>query len=638
MSGDFRLCLLILWPLIGAGIGYQIGKKNKTARDYFADFVVIAEFLLVVAMFRSLREQGMPQLLIEGICGLNFHLKLDGFREIYGTIAAFIWMMTTLISREYFHHYHNRNRYYASVLPTLGATMGVFLSADLFTTFLFYQIISFTSFVGIAHDERDTAISAAQTYLAAELTGGCIVLMGLFRVYHLFGTLEMDAVKAGVLAMEDKGPAYAAGALLFFGFGAKAGMFPLHFWMPRAHAGSPAPISTLLSSIITKTGVFGVIVVCANIFFENRTWGIFVIVLGTFTMLLGAVRALFDVHMKRILAFSSLSQIGFILIGVGAFCYLGEENQLAVWGTILHMVNHSFLKLALYLCAAIIYMKTHTLNLNDIRGYGHGKPLLHAAYLMGALGISGIPFWNGYISKTLLHEALVEAVEEAAHLGEAAWLLKGVEILFLLAGGMTLAYMLKLYVCIFVERHPKDQEKHDALNKHYMSKLTMLALIGSAVVPPILGMLPHMFLDRIAALGQGIINPAPLEHTVHYFSFHNMQGSLISITVGILLYFLAVRRVFMKKNGEGIAEYVYLWPQWLDLEYLLYRPFIFIIIPHICGAVCSVLDRPLLAGLLRKVKIEPKWMKERARKREEKWEKKKAEETKKRMGDHNKYR
>ena len=138
MSGDFRLCILILWPLLGAGIGYRIGKKNRVARDYFADFVVIAEFLLVLAMFKALRGQGTPEFLLKGVCGLNLNLKLDGFREIYCTIAAFIWMMTTLISREYFRHYHNRNRYYAFVLPTLGATLGVFLSADLFTTFLFY--------------------------------------------------------------------------------------------------------------------------------------------------------------------------------------------------------------------------------------------------------------------------------------------------------------------------------------------------------------------------------------------------------------------------------------------------------------------------------------------------------------------
>lgn len=612
MSGDFRLVLLILWPLIGALIGYRIGKKNKEARDYFADFVVFAEFLLVLWMFGRIRSGGAEDFRLEGVCGLSFHLKLDGFREIYGTITVFIWMMITLISREYFHpsYYHHRNRYYLFVLPTLGATLGVFLSADLFTTFLFYQIISFTAFVGIAHDESDAAVAAANTYLAAEMVGGAIVLMGLLKVYGLFGTLEMDAVRAGVLAMDDRGPAYVAGAFLFFGFGAKAGMFPLHFWMPRAHSSSPAPISTLLSSIITKTGVFGVLVICGYIFVDNRIWGLFVIVLGAFTMLLGAVRALFDVYMKRILAFSSLSQIGFILIGVGAFCYLGDGNQIAVRGTLLHMVNHSFLKLVLYLSAAVIYMKTHTLHLNDIRGYGHGKPLLHIAYLMGALGISGIPFWNGYISKTLLHEGLIECLEAAHHAGEAVLLLKVVELLFLLAGGITLAYMLKLYVCIFVEHHPTDQEKHAGRNGKYMGKMTLAALMGSAVVPPLFGMFPGAFLDRIADFGQNIVNERPLAHPVEYFSFHNMEGAIISVVLGILLYFFVVRKVLMRKNAAGILEYRYFWPEWLDLEYLLYRPLIFVIVPNACEVICRILNMAVIGIIAEKIKIRPEWMKQ----------------------------
>lgn len=634
MTGDYRLCALILWPMIGALIGYQIGHKNKIARDYFADVVVITEFILLMGMFRIVFAGVTPEFRFSGMCGLNFHLRLDGFREVYCMIAAFIWVMTTLISREYFEHYHNRNRYYAFVLPTLGATLGLFMSADLFTTFLFYQIITITTFVGIAHDEKDTAVQAATTYLASEMTGGCFVLMGLIQLYHLFGTLEIDVVRECVLNMEDRGPAYVAGFLLFLGFSAKAGIFPFHFWMPRAHSGAPAPISTLLSSIITKTGLYGVILICSSIFMDNQIWGKFVLVLGTFTMLLGATRALFDIHMKRILAFSSLSQMGFILIGIGASCSLGAENLLAVRGAILHMVNHSFLKLVLYLCVAVIYMKTHTLELNDIRGYGHGKPLLHFAYLMGALGISGVPLWNGYISKTLLHEAIVECM----HLGGSSLAYEIVEVLFLLAGGMTFAYMTKLYVCLFLEKHPTDQEKHDSRNGHYMGKLATVALFLAALVPPVLGMRPYETLDKIADYGQTIMTHLTMDHAVHYFDPHVMKGAFVSIGFGVLIYFLLVRKAFMKKNGDGVMEYVYRWPQWLDLEYLVYRPFLYIIIPHICGRLCYMLDQPLIMRALRKLKVESRWMKNREKKKEEKKKENWKKATKKRMKDSNKYR
>ena len=117
MIGDYRLLILVLWPFVGACIGYLIGRKDSTYRDYFADFVVIAEFIYVLWLFPALREGGREDFLLEGFCGLNLHLRLDGFREIYGSVAAYIWMMTTLVSREYFAHYENRNRYYLFVLP-----------------------------------------------------------------------------------------------------------------------------------------------------------------------------------------------------------------------------------------------------------------------------------------------------------------------------------------------------------------------------------------------------------------------------------------------------------------------------------------------------------------------------------------
>ena len=132
---------------------------------------------------------------------------------------------------------------------------------------------------------------------------------------------------------------------MLFGFGAKAGMFPLHVWLPKAHPVAPAPASALLSGILTKTGVFGVLVVSAEIFRYDEQWGKLILCLGVITMFGGAFLAVFSIDLKRTLACSSMSQIGFILVGTGMTELLGEENALAVRGTILHMVNHSLIKL-----------------------------------------------------------------------------------------------------------------------------------------------------------------------------------------------------------------------------------------------------------------------------------------------------
>ena len=530
---------------------------------------------------------------VPGFCGNGMSFTVDGFRLVYLCIAVLMWGVSGVFSLEYIAHYKNRRRYYIFFWATFAATVGVFLSADLFTTFIFFEIMSFTSYVWVAFDEKDESLKAGQTYLAVAVIGGMVMLMGLFLLYDLLGTLRIDEIGAAARQVLSSGngaghafsPAvqlYLAGGLLLFGFGAKAGCFPLHIWLPKAHPVAPAPASALLSGILTKTGVFGVLVVSCYLFPADRPWGMLVACLGFVTMFLGALLALFSVNLKRTLACSSVSQIGFILTGVGMSCLLraaGEGNALAVRGTLLHMVNHSLIKLVLFLCAGAVFMNLHQLDLNDIRGFGRKKPALLFCFLMGALGIGGIPLWDGYVSKTLLHEAIVE-------FGGPAWM----EGTFLLTGGMTVAYMMKLFAALFVEKHPERQAEFDGMQGSYMTPLSRFALVGAAVILPVLGMVPGITMDRIADFGQPFLQGSELGHPVSYFSFGNLKGAMISVGIGLVLYAVVVRGVLMDRQGR----YVDRWPSWLDLENLVYRPVVEVALPGICGAVCGCLDKYLV--------------------------------------------
>ena len=598
-------------------------------------------------------------LVIPAFCGMGMHLRLDGFRIIYVLIAIVMWAVCGLFSLEYMRHYGNRRRYYAFFWITFLATAGVFLSADLYTTFIFFEIMSFTSYVWVAFDERKESLRAAETYLAVAVIGGLVMLMGLFLLYDMTGTLEMDGLGRaveevlsgnGVYGSGGTGRLYAAGGLLLFGFGAKAGCFPLHIWLPKAHPVAPAPASALLSGILTKAGVFGIVVVSCVMFGTDGNWGLLVAVLGFITMFLGALLALFSVNLKRTLACSSVSQIGFILTGIGMCCLLksaGQGNGLAVRGTFLHMVNHSMFKLVLFLCAGVVFMNLHQLDLNDIRGFGRKKPALLFCFLMGALGISGIPMWSGYVSKTLLHEGIVEYGEMLARgMGPASGSLigsagggvhpaggiygisavlgapavwKAAEWLFLLTGGMTLAYMLKLFIALFVDRHPVRQQEFDAMSSGYMNPVSRTVLCICAAVIPVFGSCPHLFMDRAADLGQGFFQGDLLGHKVPYFAAGNLNGADITIGIGIVLYMAVVRGLLMEKaesggqaegrwdNGGSSSEvngkvcglylyrYVDRWPKWLDLEELIYRPILAVALPGIFGAVFRFVDRYLVS-------------------------------------------
>lgn len=529
---------------------------------------------------------------ISNICDFGLNFRLDGFRVLYACVATFMWLMSMTYSTEYMAHYANKARYYIFSVLTYVATIGVFLSADLMTTFLFFEIMSFTSYVWVVQDERKESLRAGETYLAIAVMGGLVMLMGLFMLYSMTGTLTISELHQAVTPFLGTTKLYVTAGLMLFGFGAKAGAFPLHIWLPKAHPVAPAPASALLSGVLTKAGVYGILIISCEIFLGDLKWGTFILIIGVITMFLGALLAMFSTDLKRTLACSSVSQIGFILVGIGMQDLLGYENMLAVRGTLLHMVNHSMIKLCLFMAAGVVYMNLHKLNLNDIKGFGRKKPLLNGIFLMGALGIGGIPLWNGYISKTLLHEAIVEYTEglEAGHIvayALSAHAMKAIEWIFIISGGITICYMTKLYIVLFVEKNSSEvkQKEYDE-KKKYMNPLSATALTLSALYMPISGMLPNIVTDRIADLGEGFMHVAEEGERVHYFSSTNLIGAGYSIVIGIVLYLVVVRKLLMK-NGE----YLNRWPKYLDLEDYFYRPLLLTVLPNICIFFCRIADR-----------------------------------------------
>jgi formate hydrogenlyase subunit 3/multisubunit Na+/H+ antiporter MnhD subunit len=532
------------------------------------------------------------------VCGAGLFFGVDGMRWLLAVLAGVLWLMTSLFSREYLAHTKHKMRYYFYLLVTESGILGTFLSADLFTMLVFFEIMSISSWVLVAQEETPGALRAADSYLAYAVIGGLVSLMGIFLLYHYFGTVRFAVLRnAGLYCTgSDRVRLYIAGALTMFGFAAKAGMWPLHTWLPKAHPVAPAPASALLSGIITKAGMFGILVLSGQLFWQDGKWGGAILFLGTITMVTGAVLAVFSVDLKRTLACSSMSQIGFILVGVGMSCLLGSENGSAVAGLTLHIVNHSLFKLTLFLCAGCVVMNLHRLNLNDIRGFGRGKPILMYAFAMGSFGLMGMPLFSGYISKTLLHDSIVEYQAILVAAGSSSGAFRLLEALFLLSGGLTAAYMTKLFVCLFVEKNadPQLQEKYDGLNGHYMTRLSSAVLLLCGTSIPVLGLTPYLSMDFIAALPNSFFATNGREEPTPYFGGEALLGAGISLCIGAAVYFGIVRPLLHHAKNT----YRDRWPAWLDLEEKLYRPLLLQVLPFI-GAAAARLAASLFEWLRR---------------------------------------
>lgn len=592
MTGNLTLLFLILWPMAGGAASFIVGRYDKRLRDLTASAVTLVELGAALGCCWLLGAE----LSLPGVCGLGLHFKLGGFRLIYAVTIAYMWAATTLFSHEYLEGHHNRNRYYLFVLLTLGAIMGVFLSDDLYTTFVFFEMMSLFSLIMVIQDETPTAVSAAQTYLAIAIIGGLATLAGLILLYAKLGTLNIADLAHAVsgAAGADRAGLYLAGGLTFAGFAAKAAIFPAHIWLPTAHTAAPAPSSALLSGLLTKSGLFGVLVLSAGPFLHDPNWGLMLLVLALITMVLGAVLALFSVNIKRTLACSSMSQLGFILTGIAMQCFLGEENDLAVRGVLLYMVGHSLIKLVLFLAAGVVHMNTHKLELNDIRGFGRGKPLFLFAFLMGGLGLMGMPLWNGYLGKTLIHESIVEHLHHLARpslsLMSAAserLLFQFAEWVFLVSGAMTAAYVTKLFVVLFLsEPAPELHQK-----KRYISPMNAGILGLSAAVLPLLGLLPYHLADPLAFLAAPFMRGPAEHHAVGYFLLESLKGAGISLGLGAAIYGLFVRPVLMRRDLAGGILCLDLWPKWLDLEWGVFRPLLLGLLPSLGGALARAVDR-----------------------------------------------
>ncbi|MBP1926006.1 formate hydrogenlyase subunit 3/multisubunit Na+/H+ antiporter MnhD subunit [Sedimentibacter acidaminivorans] len=578
MNPQIILVFIILIPLIGSFISFIIGIKDEKARSVFNITMTGANFFIITSLYFNVMN-GTVDIFIPNIMGTGLFLKLDMFRYIFVWLTSLIWFLITIYSTQYLLSYKNRNRYYLFFMTTYWSTLGIFLSNNLINLFTFFEIMSLSSYPLIIHDEDKYSHDAGKTYLIMAVSGGLVLLMGLFLLYDFTQTLDIDKIK---YVIQDIGNIkYAIAGLIIAGFGVKAGMYPLHLWLPKAHPASPAPASAILSGVLLKTGIFGILVTSEIMGFSDIYISNTLIVLGFITMFLGGFLAMYQRNIKRILAYSSMSQMGYIIVGIGLMGILHEHKAIALYGTIYHIINHMIFKVLLFMSAGVIYMKLHELSINGIGGFGRKRKTLKICFFIGSCAIMGVPGFNGFISKNLLHHALAEAV----HLYGGIWLYIG-ELIFVISSAFTTAYLLKLFIAVFVEKSDHDIE-------NIKMKVTGRALIPMTILAAMIifiGLNPNFTMNIIYKAAESFYIYDKID--THFYNLENIKSSLLSISLGTLIYVFFIRRVLKKGSGEN-WWYENTALNWFSLENDLFIP-IFTVIFKISSVVLKFCDVGLL--------------------------------------------
>ena len=424
--------------------------------------------------------------------GISLSFQADGLSKLYVTVISVVWGIIGVYSLVYMKHEGEQKRFYGFFFVAYAVLVALSLSGNLITMYLFYELMTLTTVPLVLHNGSREAIMAALKYLFYSMCGAYLGLFGIFYMYKYCDTLSF--VEGGslntTLLQGHEGILLVAVMAALIGFGAKAGMFPLHAWLPTAHPVAPSPASALMSGTIVKFGVLAIIRVVYYVVgadFLRGTWVQTVwMSLALLTVFMGSMLAYREKIFKKRLAYSTVSQISYILFGLAVM-----EPQ-AVTGALLHVVFHAFIKCTLFMTAGIFIIETGKKYVDEYKGIGKQMPKTLWCYTFVSLALIGIPPASGFISKWYLAEGALQA-----DIGFFSWL---GPVILLVSALLTAGYLLPVTMNGFFPGEGAVQaEQKEAPGK----MLVPLMIFAAAAV--LFGVFPNPLTDFINEIVSGLM-------------------------------------------------------------------------------------------------------------------------------------
>lgn len=399
MSWDDTLPLFMIGTsLIPAIWIFFLKESAYRARTMINLAGALLKLLLVVVLFHEVRLG--REIIFEYSLMPNLTLKLhaDSFSLLFVGLSAVLWLLTTVYAIGYLEGMPNRSRFFGFFSLCVSTTVGIAMAGNLITLLIFYELLSLTTYPLVVHRGNTVSLKAGRTYLFYTMLGGATLLVGVIWLQSLAGSIDFRAT--GVLGTLSSGH-YPQLRFIFImlmvGFGVKAALVPLHGWLPVAMA-APAPVSALLHAVaVVKAGAFGIVRVVYDVYGIEfcHSLGVlrYLAIAAGITIFYGSFRALYQDDLKRCLAYSTVSQVSYIVLGVAIF------GPMATIGGIVHLVHQGIMKITLFFCAGNFAETLGIHKISEMNGVGRRMPLTMAAFTVGALGMIGVPPIAGFFSK-----------------------------------------------------------------------------------------------------------------------------------------------------------------------------------------------------------------------------------------------
>ena len=464
LSADaLLLTFAVLIPLLGAVL-LPLHTHRRRWREMISLITSGLLLLVVIQLLDVYYAGGRPNaLLVELLPDLFMNLALRPIGLVFALLSSFLWLITTLYSIGYLraNNEQHQTRYYVCFAVSMAATIGIAFSGNLLTLFIFYELLTLATYPLVVHHGTETAMRAGRTYLGILMSASLLLLFpAILIVWHLVENLEFT--RGGIMPQASLLPWQTGGLLLLFVFGfAKAALMPLHRWLPAAMV-APTPVSALLHAVaVVKAGVYGIVITILAIFGSGQllsasqnNWmaGSWLVYLAGATVLLASIVALREDNLKRRLAYSTVGQLSYVIMGVALF------TPLAIAGAVLHLVAHAFGKITLFFAAGSIATASGKKQVSELAGIGRAMPWTMGAFAIGSLSLIGLPPAVGFLSKWYILQGAMQQEHYFA--------------LFVIIVGTLLnaAYLLPILYSAF---------QHDAPSKHGEAPRLMVAMTTS---------------------------------------------------------------------------------------------------------------------------------------------------------------
>ena len=482
---------LILLPtfaafLLGAGVSYQKFDDIKKLNNY----AVIATCLVSLTSFVALISmRGEYVTLFKFNDVLNISFKIDGLGTLFAAMVSFLWPLAVIYATEYMKHEGGQQKFFTFYIMTFGVTLGIAFAANMLTLYLCYELLTFITLPLVMHGMDARSFYAGKKYLIYSVGGASLSFIGMMIILATTGNLEY--VYGGVQGLAQNNTILFAYILMFMGFGVKAAVFPLHGWLPGASV-APTTVTALLHAVaVVKAGVFAIMRSTYYLFGADLLYGTwaqdFVMTVAIVTICFGSWMAMRSKHFKRRLAYSTVSQLSYILLGVTIMTPNGFTGALA------HMIFHALMKIVLFYTAGTVLYMCHKEYIRDVEGYGKKMPKTFMCFTICSLALIGVPPFAGFFSKFAIATAAAEIGTKLGFFGVCALIFSAL---------FTAMYLLQIVVLAWLPHKDFDYSRLDKVKEAPKAMTMPMVIITVTMVVLSLGCKPlFSFLELVAKGG-----------------------------------------------------------------------------------------------------------------------------------------